>query len=297
MAASQILGQFFVTGDVSQAALVASICFSNRSDSDEKIIRNIVKNGWDEEEQVISNLLQSPFLLPEDIRLSTIIKGLEDDEMPYFILSACIGIQRVKLKDDDLESLEKLLRKAVFNEHGAVCMRAFITLNPFLKYPKDNQLFIDILSTKKSPLHETALSWLVLHVSDKQELLKLLNDGHVKDSLVTDAVKKIDDHCQSLAHGEESPVTIEVFDYVPNMIDFEAMLDKEDALTEFFDDLDTDHDEKLSAKEVQTFLEDIGKEVKIDDVIEEMKKIGIDDGGKIDRDGFMEMMFPKFQIH
>jgi hypothetical protein len=88
-----------------------------------------------------------------------------------------------------------------------------------------------------------------------------------------------------------------VFDYVPNMIDFEAMLDKEDALAEFFEDLDTDHDEKLSAEEVQTFLEDIGKDVTIDNIIDEMKNIGIDDSGKIDRDGFIEMMFPKFQIH
>lgn len=97
--------------------------------------------------------------------------------------------------------------------------------------------------------------------------------------------------------GEESPVVIEVLDYLPNMIDFEAMLEKEDALAEFFEDLDTDHDEKLSANEVQTFLEDIGKDVEIDNVIEEMKNIGIDDTGKIDRDGFIEMMFPKFQIH
>lgn len=97
--------------------------------------------------------------------------------------------------------------------------------------------------------------------------------------------------------GEESPISIEVFDYVPNMIDFEAMLDKEDALAEFFEDLDTDHDEKLSAEEVQTFLEDIGKDVTIDNIIDEMKNIGIDDSGKIDRDGFIEMMFPKFQIH
>lgn len=81
------------------------------------------------------------------------------------------------------------------------------------------------------------------------------------------------------------------------MIDFEAMLDKEDALAEFFEDLDTDHDEKLSAEEVQTFLEDIGKDVTIDNIIDEMKNIGIDDSGKIDRDGFIEMMFPKFQIH
>lgn len=75
------------------------------------------------------------------------------------------------------------------------------------------------------------------------------------------------------------------------------MLDKEDTLSEFFEDLDTDHDNKLSAEEVQTFLEDIGKDVSIDEIVEEMKTIGIDDSGKIDRDGFIEMMFPKFQVH
>lgn len=97
--------------------------------------------------------------------------------------------------------------------------------------------------------------------------------------------------------GEQSPISIEVFDYIPNLIDFEAMLDKEDTLFEFFEDLDTDRDNKLTAKEVQTFLEDIGKDVSIDDIIKEMQKIGIDDSGKIDRDGFVEMMFPRFQVH
>ena len=88
-----------------------------------------------------------------------------------------------------------------------------------------------------------------------------------------------------------------MFDFIPNLNDFEAMLDKEDTLLDFFDDLDTDEDDKLSANEVKTFLEDIGKDVCIEKIIEEMNSIGIDDSGKIDRDGFIELMFPKFQIH
>lgn len=188
---------------MNQAALLASICFSNGFGENAKVIQNIIENKWEEEEQIISNLLQSPFLIPENIRVSTLIRGLEDDEMPYFVLSACFGIQRVKLASEDTEKVMKLLRKAVFNEHSSVGMRAFITLNPMLKYPEDTNLFIDILNTKKSPLHDTALSWLVLHVNDKKELLNFLNDGNVCESLISIAVKKMDDHCESLAHGKQ----------------------------------------------------------------------------------------------
>lgn len=188
--------------DVNQAALLAPLCFSNQREHDENTIRNIIENNWEEEEQMISNLLQSPFLIPEDIRVSTLIQALEDNEVPYFILSACLGIQRVKLKVDEIDSLLKLLRKSVFNEHGAVCMRAFITLNPYLKYSDDVSLFIDILNTKKSPLHDSALTWLVLHVNDKKDLLKLLKDGNVDSELVALADKKMDDHCESLSHGK-----------------------------------------------------------------------------------------------
>lgn len=91
-------------------------------------------------------------------------------------------------------------------------------------------------------------------------------------------------------------MSIEVFDYIPNLIDFEAMLDKEETLAEFFEDLDTDNNNKLSADEVKTFLEDIGKDVDIEEIVKEMKSLGVGDDCKIDKDGFIEMMFPKFNI-
>ena len=74
------------------------------------------------------------------------------------------------------------------------------------------------------------------------------------------------------------------------------MLAKEDTLSELFDDLDSDKDEKVSADQVKSFLEDIGQEVKMAEIVDEMKKIGIDEKCQIDRDGFVEMMFPKFHM-
>ena len=96
--------------------------------------------------------------------------------------------------------------------------------------------------------------------------------------------------------GEQSPVSIELFDFIPNLNDFESMLAKEDTLSELFDDLDSDKDEKVSADQVKSFLEDIGQDVKMDEIVDEMKKMGIDEKCRIDRDGFVEMMFPKFHM-
>jgi len=261
-----------------------------------QVVTNILNHNWEEEVQMVSSLLQSPLLIPEELRINSLIRGICDYEEPYYILSAALGIQRLKIDDKDRDNILTHLKKALFNEHGSVCMRVFITLRPYLKFPRDVDLFIEILNTKKSPLHNTALSWLVLNVNDKEELSDILKKNNVPEHLVTQAEQKMEKHCRHLAHGDPSPISIEVIDYVPSFDDFEAMLEKGEALSEFFDDLDTDSDSKLSTQEVQTFLSDIGKDIATDQLLEEMKKIGIGDSGKIDKDGFIELMFPRFNI-
>lgn len=188
--------------DVHQAAMLAACTLQNLTDRDKDMIRKILDHNWDDEEQMVSNLLQFPYLLPEDIRLSCLQRGLEGSEIPYYIISASVGIQRLQFDENELQSLTKILRKAIVNEHAAVCMRAFITLQPYLHYPTDISVFVDILKSKKSPLHDGALSWLVLHVNDKKELINILKDGVVPSQLISNAEKKMDMHCESLAHGK-----------------------------------------------------------------------------------------------
>lgn len=296
MSGNPVLGPFLLAGDVNQAAMFAVHCFQEISDHDMEVIKKILECNWEDELQIVANLLQNPFLIPEDIRIDCLIRGLNDIDTPYYILSAALGVQRLQLNETDELELLKCLRSVVFNEQGVISMRAFIALQPHLKYPTDNDLFVKILNMPKSSLHDSALSWMVLQTNDKKDLLSALQKGNVPDHLVSMAEKKMDEHCESLAHGEESPVSIEVFDYIPNLIDFEAMLDKEETLAEFFEDLDTDNNNKLSADEVKTFLEDIGKDVDIEEIVKEMKSLGVGDDCKIDKDGFIEMMFPKFNI-
>jgi len=282
--------------DINQASMFAALCFQNFNDDDKIVVEKVLESNWSTEDQMVSNLLQYPFLIPSHLQFKFISQALDDYASPYYILSAAVGLHKIKVKDIQLQKIIKQLKAAVLCEYGTVAMRAFIALQPFLKYPDDVDFFTTILNNKKNPLQDTSISWLVLNVKDKNELLQLLKTAKVNNSHIQLAETKMDEHCSSLAKGEHSCISIELFDYIPNLNDFDAMLEKEDTLSDFFDDLDTDKDEKLSAEEVKTFLQDIGEEVEIQTLINDMKSIGIDGNGKLDKDGFIEMMFPKFQI-
>ena len=189
--------------DVGQATLYAACCMQNNLEEyDVVMIKKIIESNWEDEEQMVSNLLQCPFLLPEDIRIATLIRGLEDVETPYYVLSAALGVQRITIEENDFLNIIKCLKTVIFNEHGAVSMRAFISLQPYLKYPTDVDLFLDILKTKKSSLHDGALSWLVLRVNDKKDLLLTLKNAEVPETLIANAEKKMEEHCEYLAHGK-----------------------------------------------------------------------------------------------
>ena len=96
--------------------------------------------------------------------------------------------------------------------------------------------------------------------------------------------------------GEEQNLSLQFLNYIPNFNDFDAMLDKQEALTEFFMDLDGDKDGKISLEDVQNFLEDIGKKVSLEEIRKNLKSIDVDVNGNIDKDTFIEIMFPRFQM-
>ena len=96
--------------------------------------------------------------------------------------------------------------------------------------------------------------------------------------------------------GEEPNFSLQFVNYIPSLNEFEAMLDKQETLSEFFTDLDADKDGKVSLSEVQTFLEDIGKEVSLEELKMDLESMEIDGNDSIDKDAFIEIMFPRFQM-
>ena len=102
---------------------------------DVTMIRKVLQDNWEDEDQMVSNLLQFPHLIPEDMRVDCLRRGLTDLESPYYILSACVGMQRLTLKDSEWEQCFDALKQACLHEIGIVAMRAFMTLQPRLRHP------------------------------------------------------------------------------------------------------------------------------------------------------------------
>lgn len=83
---------------------------------------------------------------------------------------------------------------------------------------------------------------------------------------------------------------------MPNLAEFEAMMTKEQTLAELFSELDTDSDGLISSKELKEFCEDIGQDITDERASKDIETVDSDKDGKINRDEWIELMFPKFNI-
>ena len=84
--------------------------------------------------------------------------------------------------------------------------------------------------------------------------------------------------------------------FIPNLADFEAMMTKEQTLSELFTELDTDKDGLIGVTELQTFCEDIGQDLTREKAQKDIYLVDRDNDGKINKDEWIELMFPRFNI-
>ena len=64
-----VLGQFLSSEDLNQTAVFASICYPKLDQCDKDLITKILDSNWNDEEQMVANLLQFPVLIPQEVQL------------------------------------------------------------------------------------------------------------------------------------------------------------------------------------------------------------------------------------
>lgn len=74
------------------------------------------------------------------------------------------------------------------------------------------------------------------------------------------------------------------------------MRTKEQTLSELFTELDLDEDGLIGAAELRDFCEDIGQDITIETAAKDIALVDGNKDGKIDKDEWIELMFPKFNI-
>lgn len=289
------LGLFLNEDDLDEAnRLSKKISYSQLAENEKNMVRNILDDNWDSENQMVSNLLHFPHIMPDDKRLKWLLKGLKEEKHPYYVLAAATGVAGLKLQGKDAEEIVELLKDLSTSQPGVVALRAFMSLVEYLTHPKDTQFVLKFMHKSKSNLRYNSLDWLIENVKDKKELLSLLEDQAIPDDVKIDAMDRVntpDSEVQDWTNED-----LHHFTFVPNLAEFEAMRTKEQTLSELFGELDLDKDGLIGAEELRDFCEDIGQDITLEGAAKDIALVDGDKDGKIDRDEWIELMFPKFNI-
>lgn len=104
-------GLFLNEDDLDEAnRLSKKINYFQLADNEKDMIRNILEYNWDTENQMVSNLLHFPHIMPDDKRLKWLLKGLKEEKHPYYVLAAATGVAGLKLQGKDVEEIVELLK-------------------------------------------------------------------------------------------------------------------------------------------------------------------------------------------
>ena len=169
-------------------------CLKSSSDSyDELMIRNILDNNWDTEPQMVSNLLHFPSIIPEDLRLSSLLRGLQETKILYYVLAASNGLCSLDLtKESDVSDIKAKLKEATLKPQGDLAIHGFMALGKLLCHPEDTEFVLRFLHCDKSTLHYNALAWILANVKDKNEVRKILENKAVPEDIREEGLERLE---------------------------------------------------------------------------------------------------------
>lgn len=162
---------------------------------DELMIRNILNNNWDTEPQMVSNLLHFPNVIPKDIRLQSLVRGLKEIEKSYYVLAASHGLSSLDLKSENenqLKQIKEQLKETTMKPQGDIAIHAFMALGKLLHHPQDTEYVLHFLHSAKSTLQYNALTWVLTNVKDKSEVKKILENKAVPEDIRDEGLERLE---------------------------------------------------------------------------------------------------------
>lgn len=110
----------------------------------------------------VSNLLFYPEIIPPEIRIESIFKGLSDQHNPYIALAATVGLQNLDPQDiseEDRKYLVKKLLEIIDRQETILADRASVSILPFLHKDEMESVFT-LLSNPSETVRHNLLGWL-----------------------------------------------------------------------------------------------------------------------------------------
>ncbi len=187
-------------------------------ENDIKKIRSILEK-WDKPQEV-SNLLFHPSLIPEDIRFSSLLKGLEERDNLYYLLASIAGLQGMEeeFSEEEKVIIKEHLISALEITGGVLAARASVTIVGFLSIGDANRMF-KFLSHPEEVVRLNILSWLIetLEETDVETFALMLQSSEVPEDIQADTIEIFREHLRKKESGETDFSTMPLYAYIPNL--------------------------------------------------------------------------------
>ncbi|WP_440955636.1 hypothetical protein ACSAZK_01310 [Methanosarcina sp. Mfa9] len=187
-------------------------------ENDIKKIRSVLEK-WDKP-QAVSNLLFHPSLIPEDIRFSSLLKGLEERENLYDLLASIVGLQGMEgeFSEEERNIIKEHLIAVLEITGGVLAARASVTVRNFLSAGDASRMF-KFLSHIEEAVRLNILSWLIeaLEETDVKTFASMLQNSEVPKDKRAEAIEKFREHIRKKEAGESDFSTLPLYAYIPNL--------------------------------------------------------------------------------
>jgi hypothetical protein len=182
------------------------------------LIRAVLKQ-W-KNKQEVSNLLFYPSVIPEDIRISVLLKGLDDNENPYNILAATVGLQEIdpeQLLNDEITHIRSRLLNIIETNNTVLADRASVSILPFLNRQDVDRVF-RLLSHPSVITRHNILSWLfeTTFPKSKEEFIEIAAAHDISSEALSQVSKVLKIKEQRIAKGLPDVLNFPIYAYIPN---------------------------------------------------------------------------------
>jgi hypothetical protein len=184
------------------------------------------------DQQAIANLLIFPILIPADIRVDTLIRGLSEQNIDYYVLAATVGLGWVARKEVNAQqaaTIKGILLKLIQQRHDILAERASAVIYPYLSM-EDSMQLLRLFQHPNEIVQENSLAALLrlLPYAQRRSFFEsAVRSSHlsmstfltIMDKLAEvekDAKDEADYRLNLLASGLTTPLLA----YIPNLKDF-----------------------------------------------------------------------------
>jgi hypothetical protein len=189
---------------------------------DKEAIRFVLKQ-W-ENAQAVSNLLIHPDLIPEDIRLTSLFRGLAGPRVAYYGLAAIVGFGQIgaeALSAEERKQVAAAFLEVIRKTNDARATRASVSIGTFIDENGIPQV-VSLLEHRNDTVRTNLRAWLFKVFKDRD--VEAFTAAVGKSGLAAAAQERLIAQFREWQAKPTDMVTL--FPYIPNLGEFQPSTER-----------------------------------------------------------------------